>query len=88
MQFISEAGSHWESGITNTPSRAYSYRIELNADGQIIGGAWLTDDRPDFIWKQDPPEFRDVGPLRFSSLKTLYENSIRSTTVLANPIGR
>ncbi len=88
MQFISEAGSHWESGITNTPSRTYNYRIELNADGQIIGGAWLTEDRPDFIWKQDPPEFMDVGPLRFSSLKTLYENSIRSTTVLANPIGR
>lgn len=87
MNFISEAGSHWETGITNTPSRRYNYRLELNAEGQIIGGAWLDDNRPDFLWKQDLPEFKDVGNLRFSILKALYEKSINSTTVLSNPIG-
>ena len=87
MNFISEAGSHWEHGITNTPSRQYNYRLELNAEGQVIGGAWLDHNRPDFLWKQDAPEFKDVGILRFSSLKSLYEKSINATSVLSNPIG-
>ena len=88
MEFISEAGAHWEPGVTNTPTRDYNYRLELNAEGQIIGGAWLSETRPDFLWRQDPPEFKDVDGLKFSSLKTLYETSINSSTILANPIGR
>lgn len=87
MNFISEAGSHWDHGITNTPSRKYNYRLELNAEGQIIGGAWLDDNRPDFLWKQDGPEFKDVGALRFSSLQSLYEKSINTPGALSNPIG-
>jgi hypothetical protein len=87
MNFISEAGSHWDHGITNTPSRKYNYRLELNAEGQIIGGAWLDDNRPDFLWKQDAPEFKDVGALRFSSLQSLYEKSINTPGALSNPIG-
>lgn len=88
MDFISEAGAHWDTGITNTPTRQYNYRLELNSEGQIIGGAWLDENRPDFLWKQDPPEFKDVGTLRFSSLKSLYEKSVNSATVLRNPLGR
>ena len=28
----------------------YQYKLELNAYGEIIGGTWLTIDRPDFLW--------------------------------------
>lgn len=86
MNFISEAGAHWDHGITNTPSRTYNYRLELNQEGQIIGGEWLNESRPDFLWKQETPEFKDVGRFRFSSLKGLYEKSINSTVILTNPL--
>jgi len=87
MTYIREAGSHWEHGITNVPTKEYNYRVELNSDGQIIGGAWLDEARPDFIWKRETPEFNDVGNLRFSRLKTLYEKSVQSPTDTPNPIG-
>ncbi|MAZ48930.1 MAG: hypothetical protein CME65_10220 [Halobacteriovoraceae bacterium] len=31
-------------------TKSYEYTLELNARGQIIGGEWLTDDRPDLLW--------------------------------------
>jgi hypothetical protein len=30
----------------------YRYELELDVVGRIIGGTWLTDLHPDFIWKQ------------------------------------
>lgn len=28
------------------------YRLEISADGKIVGGEWETDDRPDFLWNK------------------------------------
>ncbi len=28
----------------------YTYRVEVDANGMIVGGAWESDERPDFIW--------------------------------------
>ncbi len=41
--------------VTLTPhqkflSRKYEYIIELNKTGNIIGGEWVTQTRPDFMW--------------------------------------
>jgi hypothetical protein len=34
-------------------TREFVYRIELNSRNEIIGGAWESDDRPDFLWNRE-----------------------------------
>lgn len=36
-------------------TRSYQYVLELDAQKRIIGGRWLTQDHPDFIWRQGAP---------------------------------
>jgi len=41
----------------------YSYRLELNKDGEIVGGEWLQSgarSRPDFVWTSAPIAFKSV----------------------------
>lgn len=33
-----------------TSSRTYEYYLDLDASGKIIGGDWITTQRPDFLW--------------------------------------
>lgn len=33
-----------------TTNRLYNYDLYINAEGHIIGGEWISSDRPDFIW--------------------------------------
>lgn len=70
-----EVRPHWDALGDESPSHTarYQYRLELNAAGEIIGGEWLTDDRPDFMWTQEAPEFTGY----FAPLKKIYEASIR-----------
>lgn len=35
----------------------YKYYLELDAAGNIIGGSWVTWNRPDFLWTKDREEF-------------------------------
>lgn len=51
----------------------YEYRLELNADGEIVGGEWISEDRPDFIWKSAPVPFKGY----FKELEGLYKKSTR-----------
>lgn len=59
--FALENSPHWEPVLgtdhQNDSSETYRYRIELNAQGEIIGGAWLDWNRPDFLWKQNKAKF-------------------------------
>lgn len=53
--FIDEVDTNtWETILgTNHQSftkRQYEYRLELTNEGNIIGGKWLSEERPDFIW--------------------------------------
>jgi hypothetical protein len=88
MNYVGEAGANWAHGFTHTPDRIYNYRLELNEAGQIIGGAWRDEARHDFLWRKEKPEFIDVGALRFSSLKSLYEASIQAPADAPNPVWR
>lgn len=36
----------------------YSYLLDLDHSGNIIGGKWLSDLRPDFIWTQETLSFK------------------------------
>ncbi len=49
----------------------YRYRLELNKVGEIIGGEWLSYERPDFIYKQTVPGFTGF----FKPLEEIYKRS-------------
>ncbi|NBX18247.1 MAG: hypothetical protein EBR09_12865 [Proteobacteria bacterium] len=54
---------------------SYQYVLELNANGEIIGGEWISPLHPDFMWTQPAPsEFK----LYFGKLGELYEASMKS----------
>ena len=53
-------------------TRDYQYRLELNARGEIIGGAWEVDDYPDFIWIQEEASFAG----EFLGLADIYKASM------------
>ena len=39
----------------------YLYTLEINAAGQIVGGSWDSDERPDFMWnKEKETEFTGI----------------------------
>jgi hypothetical protein len=40
--------------------RSYEYILDLDVTGKIIGGGWITDERPDFIWVKDKAAFQDT----------------------------
>jgi hypothetical protein len=51
----------------------YRYKIELDANGHIIGGSWLSDSRPDFLWGAGNMVFSPA----YADLKRLYYQSIQ-----------
>lgn len=63
--------------VTGTPaqtfmSKNYEYVLELDAQGNIIGGEWLTETRPDMLWHK----VRDVkfinGKFPLEGLNKIY----------------
>jgi hypothetical protein len=44
----------WEPVIgtsrQNTHSRIYEYYLDINSQGRVIGGDWISSQRPDFLW--------------------------------------
>ena len=44
------SGYHVRDGVNTRHGRGHIYRLEINASGDIIGGSWITDARPDFSW--------------------------------------
>ncbi|HET9237725.1 MAG TPA: hypothetical protein VFO10_10765 [Oligoflexus sp.] len=49
----------------------YEYVLELDGAGKIIGGRWISEDRPDFAWRESTPEFQG----HFGLVKSIYEAS-------------
>lgn len=47
----------------------YIYNIELNAQGKVVGGEWITFDRPDFAWMPRKEPFQGL----FKNLGSIYE---------------
>ena len=50
----------------------YKYALELDAHNNIVGGSWISFERPDFIWKIEKPKFNGY----FRRLKRLYRKSL------------
>lgn len=36
-------------------SQTFNYLVEVNDQGQIVGGEWLSQKRPDFVWLKEKP---------------------------------
>ncbi|MBC7692016.1 MAG: hypothetical protein H7222_09615 [Methylotenera sp.] len=54
----------------------YHYTIELNGQGEIVGGEWLNNNHPDFIWSVDKIEFNEVtGSVDFTGIKDIYRTA-------------
>ncbi len=86
MTYTKEVSPNWEAlngtDEFNNHTLTYRYRIELNSDGKIVGGAWDDDeDRPDFLWTQEKPRFDGY----YSGLDTIYGESIKETPIV-NPV--
>ena len=42
-------------------SKKYTYRLELDSQGRIVGGVWESEERPDFFWNKDKAtEFKGI----------------------------
>lgn len=85
MKYTVEVGAEWNALLGteghSDSSVSYEYRVELNADDEIIGGEWISDDRPDFLWIQNKGKFTGL----FKKLKTIYEASIAAGTAYPDP---
>jgi hypothetical protein len=73
----SDTGSFWNDTIS---TETYEYRVELNAQGEIIGGEWLSYNRPDFLWIMEKVNFS----AQHAGLKNIYETSIAQREVDVN----
>ena len=93
MTYTNEVDFSWTGELKSYDNprgeKIYYYYLELDAQGQIIGGEWANvedvdpdadfedldekDDRPDFLWKMSPGDF--VG--FFGPLREIYEASVK-----------
>jgi hypothetical protein len=53
-------------------SKNYEYILELNSSGKIIGGEWITQTRPDFMWHYARPTNFKNAPIPLSHLRHIY----------------
>jgi Transglutaminase elicitor len=60
-------GTLGSSGAQRTSE--YRYWLELDRRGRIVGGSWITRDRPDFLWAQSRPEFEGY----FADVERIYD---------------
>ena len=75
VYYISEVSQSYERRLDPKAIAAITlvYKLELNILGRIIGGTWLSHERPDFIWAQSKPAFQN----EFTQLEKLYKLSIK-----------
>lgn len=56
-----------------TSDRAYEYILELNSQGDIVGGTWISEARPDMLWMMTKDKkFRD-GRFPLEGLNQIYK---------------
>jgi hypothetical protein len=73
VRWVAEVQNEWNRSGTNLQVSKYRYKLELDSRGRIIGGAWLSWERPDFIWTQTRPGFSGF----MAPLEDLYRRSVR-----------
>lgn len=61
VSYVNESEKNSWNPVRNTADQAlivrdYSYLIHLDIKNDIIGGEWLSQDRPDFLWTMGPTQ--------------------------------
>lgn len=64
--------------VTGTPAQAflfknYEYILELNASGDIIGGEWISETRPDMLWGRAKESGFHNTPMPLAGLNQIYK---------------
>lgn len=64
--------------VTLTPSqeyvtKKYEYILEINARDQIVGGDWISETRPDFIWNYKKAKNFKNSPIPLANLRFIYK---------------
>lgn len=59
----------------------YQYAVELDALGRVVGGSWISEDRPDFLWVQERADFRGY----YGSIESIYDSAVRAGTQPSGP---
>jgi hypothetical protein len=54
----------------------FQYVLELDELGRIVGGSWISEERPDFLWVQERADFRGY----YGSIESIYESSVRGVS--------
>jgi hypothetical protein len=72
MSYTVEYASQTSPLGSREKTTTYEYALELDKDGKIIGGRWISEDHPDFAWRESKPEFMGY----FLALKKLYNQSL------------
>jgi hypothetical protein len=85
MDYASESLAEWnkkdnDDNFLNSTAY-YRYSLEIDNGGNILGGEWVSENRPDFLWMQEPPKFTGY----FSGVEEIYEISINTLNALPEP---
>ena len=92
MFYGREIQPRWQASGANMAQKVYSYRVEIDISGAIVGGEWLSDNRPDFLWSMTKPELLDAPRLgsrraiAWSKALEIYTASIAAEVEAENPI--
>lgn len=59
IRVVDENDANWQTTMGSSRQKLitlnYQYFIELNQNDEIIGGQWISKNRPDFIWLMEKP---------------------------------
>lgn len=68
-----------EAGVTEQAyrHRTYAYVVELDVNKNIVGGRWLSESRPDFIWLYAKKEKFVDAKMKLSGLNQIYKPTVK-----------
>jgi hypothetical protein len=75
LYYTCEVSMSWEKNspyIKDSKKAAYTYWLELNANKEIIGGTWVSEKRPDFLWSRTIPKMEK----EYQLVKNIYDLAI------------
>jgi len=85
ITYAKETPPLWDAHPTYLITEAYNYTVEVDNNGTIIGGQFLSWDRPDFLWTETPdPNFYDF----FGNLSVIYNASIKGASEFGPALNR
>lgn len=90
VDFVGEAAAGYDVPVSSDyiQTEHYSYVLEVDGYGKIVGGAWAGDSKekhPDFIWSPTSAPRSKIYGMRYATIKDLLEKA-RSPVDFSKPI--